>query len=327
MDKEQILSQGRETLAIESQAVACLVDRLDEDFANAVRLLLETSGRAITTGVGKSGAVARKLAATFSSTGTPGAFMHPTEAAHGDLGMITSEDVVVAFSQSGESTELNAILPGVKRRGARLIGICGNQNSTLGQYADVFLDASISREACPLGLAPTASTMAALALGDALAMAVMAARGITVEQFAESHPAGALGRRVLLTVADLMHGGQRNPTVPEEATVWEALMEMSHADIRGAVSIVAADGRLVGFFTDGDLRVLMSQADSPQAALQMPIAEVMTREPNTCSPDMLAAEAAHIMQERERDNLPVVDEAGRALGVLDIQDLAKAGLL
>jgi arabinose-5-phosphate isomerase len=324
---DPILNQARETLRIEAEAVAALIPRLGEDFARAVRMLLDTPGRAILTGVGKSGAVGRKLAATLASTGTPAYFMHPTDAAHGDLGMITAEDVVIALSQSGESDELSAILPAIKRRGARLICLCGNPDSTLAGYADAYLDAAVAQEACPLGLAPTASAVAALALGDALAMATMVARGVTVEQFASCHPAGTLGRRMLLRVSDLMHSGDGNPAVAPTATVLEALMVMSQAAVRGAVNVVDEAGRLRGFFTDGDLRVLAQKAGDLQQVMAQPISQVMTTSPDTCSPDTLAAEAARIMQAHERDNLPVVDADGRSVGVLDIQDLVKAGLV
>ncbi len=326
MDRQAVLNQARDTLRIEAEAVAALAERLGDDFVRAVGMLLETKGRAVLTGVGKSGAVARKLAATLASTGTPSAFMHPTEAAHGDLGMVTGEDVVIALSQSGESDELSTILPAIKRRGARLIVICGNAESTLARYADAYLDAAVEQEACPLGLAPTASAVAALAMGDALAMATMAARGVTVEEFAACHPAGTLGRKVLLRVQDIMHGGPDSPTVALGATVLEALIAMSKASVRGAVMVVDDEQRLCGFFTDGDLRVLMQKVPDRQRVMSEPIERVMTRQPTTCSPEMLAAEAARIMQEREFDNLPVVDAEGRAVGVLDIQDLIKVGL-
>ncbi len=323
---ESILNQARETLRIEAGAVADLIPRLGEGFVAAVQMLLNTPGRAILTGVGKSGAVGRKLAATLASTGTPSAFMHPTDAAHGDLGMITGNDVVIALSQSGESNELSAILPAIKRRGALLIVICGNPDSTLGRHADVYLDAAVAQEACPLGLAPTASTVATLALGDALAMATMAARGVTVDQFAACHPAGTLGRKVLLRVADIMHGNGDNPTIPPEMTVLEALIAMSQAEVRGAINVVDETGRLRGFFTDGDLRVLLQSGADPQQVLSQPIEQVMTKTPTTCPPDMLAAEAARIMEDRQFDNLPVVDSEGRSMGVVDIQDLIKVGL-
>ncbi|HEY3396352.1 MAG TPA: KpsF/GutQ family sugar-phosphate isomerase [Armatimonadota bacterium] len=326
MNSEAILQQAQDTLRIEADAVAALIPRLGEGFVRAVEMLLATPGRAILTGVGKSGAIATKLAATLASTGTPSAFMHPTDAAHGDLGMITERDVVIALSQSGESDELSAILPAIKRRGAQLIVICGNPDSTLAHYAEVYLDAAVAQEACPLGLAPTASTAAALALGDALAMATMVARGVTVEDFAVCHPAGTLGRRVLLRVQDIMHAGADNPTIPETTTVLEALIAMSKAAVRGAVSVVDEAGHLRGFFTDGDLRVLLQKATDREQLMSAPIASVMTTHPTTAGPDMLAAAAAHLMQEREFDNVPVVDADGMAVGVLDIQDLVKAGL-
>lgn len=327
MNHEDIINQGRQTLAIEAQAVADLSTRLGESFVQAVEMLLAMKGRVILTGIGKSGAIARKLAGTLSSTGSPSTFLHPTEAAHGDLGLITGDDVVIALSQSGENDELNVILPAFKRRGAKLIVICGQSDSTLSKYADIYLDAAVAREACPLGLAPTASTAAALALGDALAMATMAARGITVDDFAACHPAGTLGRRVLLHVQDLMHGGEDHPAVRQEATVLEALITMSNASVRGVVNVVDEEGKLCGLFTDGDLRVLMQKAADREQVMNQCIGEVMTYNPTTCPPDMLAAEAVRIMQEREFDNLPVVDEAGRAVGILDIQDLIKAGLV
>jgi len=327
MNREKIIKQGKQTLAIEAQAVANLGARLGESFVQAVEMLLAMRGRAIVTGIGKSGAIARKLAGTLASTGTPSTFLHPTEAAHGDLGLITGDDVVIALSQSGENDELNALLPAFKRRGAQLLVICGQPDSTLSKHADVYLDAAVAREACPLGLAPTASTAAALALGDALAMATMAARGITVDDFAACHPAGTLGRRVLLHVQDIMHGGEDNPAVSQEAILLEALITMSNASVRGVVNVVDAEGKLCGLFTDGDLRVLMQEATDREQVMRQGISEVMTRNPTTCPPDMLAAEAARIMQEREFDNLPVVDEAGRAVGMLDIQDLIKAGLV
>ncbi len=327
VDELAVLQQARETLRIESEAVSRLSERLGEEFVRAVKLLLGMRGRAVTSGVGKSGAVARKLAGTLASTGTPAFFMHPTEAQHGDLGMVTGEDVVILFSNSGETEEVVELLPWLKRRGAKIIAICGRPHSTLGREADVVLDASVEREACPLGLAPTASTLAAMAMGDALAMAVMAARGFTAEDFARTHPGGLLGRRVLLRVRDLMHGGEDNPTVPLDATVLDALLAMTHSAIRGAVSVVDEQGRLRGLFTDGDFRVLMQRETDWGSVMRRPISQVMTLRPTTIHPDALAAEAARIMQEKQFDNLPVVDEEGRAVGMLDIQDLIRAGLV
>lgn len=321
------LGQARDTIAVEAEAVARLADRLGDEFLTAVRMLLEMEGRAVTSGVGKSGAVARKAASTLASTGTPAFFMHPTEAQHGDLGMVTRKDVVIIFSNSGETDEVTVLLPWIKRMGASIIAICGRAQSTLAREADVVLDASVEREACPLGLAPTASTLAAMALADALAMAVMAARGFTAEDFARTHPGGALGRRVLMRVADLMHSGEGNPVAPMSATVLDALLVMTKASVRGAVSIVDEDGRLRGLFTDGDFRVLMQREKDWAAVMRRPVAEVMTRTPTTISPNALAAEAARIMQDRQFDNLPVIDEKGRAVGMLDIQDLIRAGIV
>ena len=327
MSEQHILQQAAETLAIEEQALAAVRQRLDGQFARAVKLLLATTGQVVATGVGKSGAVARKLAGTLASTGTPAFFMHPSDAIHGDVGMVSSADVVIAVSNSGETEELLRLLPLIKRRGAKVITICGNSSSTLGQEADIALDASVEREACPLGLAPTASTTAAMALGDALAMATMAARGFTAEDYAASHPGGTLGRRVLMRVGDIMHRHPDTPTVLTEATVLEALLTMTQAPLRGVANIVDQDGRLQGMFTDGDFRRLMQQIEDRNEMMARAVGEVMTRTPTTCRPDMLAVEAARIMQEREFDNLPVVDEQGRAVGIIDIQDLIKAGLV
>ncbi len=327
-DREAVaLGQALNTLAIEGRAVCDLGARLGEDFTRAVRLLLEMGGRAVATGVGKSGCVARKIASTLASTGTPAFFMHPTEAQHGDLGMVTCDDVVLLVSNSGETDEVKTILPWIKRVGAKTIAICGRPDSTLARDSDAVLDASVEREACPLGLAPTASVLAAMALGDALAMAVMAVRGFTVEDYGRTHPGGTIGRRVLLRVADLMHSGPDNPTVPLGATVFDALMVMTNASVRGAVSVVTEDGHLRGLFTDGDFRVLMQREQDWSAVMRRPITQVMTLRPTTASPETMASEAIRIMQERQFDNLPVVDKEGRALGMLDIQDLMRAGVV
>jgi arabinose-5-phosphate isomerase len=320
------LDQARETLEIEAAAVAGLVERLDEEFNRATRMLLTMHGRAVTTGVGKSGAVARKIASTLASTGTPAFYMHPGEAQHGDLGMVTRDDVVIVFSNSGETDEVTALMPALMRLGAAIIAICGRHDSTLVKESEIFLDASVEKEACPLGLAPTASAMAQMAMGDALAMATMAARGFTAEDFGFTHPAGTLGRRVLMRVKDLMHSGDDNPTVTEEATVADALLMMTRATIRGVVSVVDGGGCLLGLFTDGDFRVLMQREGDWAAVMKRPISEAMTRKPTTTSPETMAAEAARMMQDRQFDNLPVVDAGGCSVGVLDIQDLMRAGL-
>lgn len=325
-DISAALKQAKRALEIETQSIAALTHRIGDEFAAAVRTILETRGRVVTSGVGKSGAVARKVAGTLASTGTPAFFMHPTEAQHGDLGMVTGDDVVLMFSNSGETDEVTVLLPWIRRIGAKVIAICGRRESTLGQEADIFLDASVEREACPLGLAPTASALAAMALGDALAVALMAARGFTSEDFAKVHPSGALGRRVLLRVRDLMHSGEDNPVVTLDASVLDALLVMTRTSVRGVVSIVDDQGKLRGLFTDGDFRVLMQRETDWAAVMRRPITQVMTLRPTTTTPDTLAAEAARLMQERQFDNLPVVDEAGRAVGMLDIQDLIRAGI-
>ena len=327
MTEEQILQQAQETIGIECKALAAVAARLDDKFVQAVSLLLDTQGRVVVTGVGKSGAVARKLAGTLASTGTPAFFMHPTDAIHGDMGMVGSADIVIIVSNSGETDEVLQLVPLIKRRGGNIIAMCGNVSSTLSNEADIALDASVEREACPLGLAPTASTTAAMALGDALAMATMSARGFTVEDYAVSHPGGALGRRVLMRVSDIMHGGGDNPTVALTATVLETLLTMTQAPLRGVVSIVDEHGGLQGLFTDGDFRRLMQEIEDRNAVMAQPVSEVMTTNPTSCRPDMLAVEAARIMQQHQFDNLPVVDEQGRAVGIIDIQDLVKAGLL
>jgi arabinose-5-phosphate isomerase len=325
--REVILAQARETLRVESEAVTDLIPRLDERFVEAVQLLLEMTGRVIVTGIGKSGAVGRKLASTLASTGTPAYFMHAAEAIHGDLGMITDADVAIMITNSGETAEIVGILPVIKRRGAKTIAICGNEDSTVGQAADVTLDASVAREACPLGLAPTSSALAELALGDALAMALMRARGFTMEDYGETHPGGSLGKRVLLRVEDLVHGGEDNPTVSVDATVEEAVLTMSTAVVRGAVSIVDDQGKLQGLFTDGDFRVLMVRGEDRNAIMARPIVEVMTAEPTVARTGTLAVEALRVMDEREFDNIPVVDDEGRVVGILDVQDLMKAGIV
>jgi arabinose-5-phosphate isomerase len=324
MNRDQTaLAQARETLAVEQHAIAAAAERLGDDFVCAVQLLLETQGRVIVCGIGKSGAVGRKIASTLASTGTPAFFVHPAEAMHGDLGMICDGDVVIMLSNSGETEEILSILPAVKRRKVNLIAICGDESSTLAQAAEAVLDARCEREACPLGLAPTASAIVALALGDALAMAAMAARGFSADDYAATHPGGLLGQRLLLRVSDVMHRGEENPTLLPEATVMDALLTMSTAPVRGVVTVVDAEGFLRGLFTDGDFRQLMRQADDPGQVMGRPIREVMTPGPTVASADLLAAEALLLMEEREFDNLPVVDEQGRAIGMVDIQDLMK----
>lgn len=322
-----ILAQALQTLEIERDSVARLIARIGDGFLQACQMILEMKGRVVVSGIGKSGAVGRKLSSSLASTGTPSFFMHPAEAIHGDLGMVTDQDVVIFLSNSGETEEIVNILPAVRRRGAKVIALCGAIESRLAQDADVVLDASVECEACPLGLAPTASCVAQMALGDALAMALMRARGFTLEEYAESHPGGTLGRRTLWRVKDVMHGGADTPTIPVTATVLDALLAMSRAAVRGAVAIVEEDGRLAGLFTDGDFRLLMQREPDRNAVMSRPISEVMTRKPTFTKPEVLAAAAARLMQDREFDNLPVVDDQGRAVGMVDIQDLLKTGII
>ncbi len=327
IDRDAVLAQARDTLNIESHAIDRVAARLGDEFVAAVEALLEMRGRAIVCGIGKSGAVGRKLAATLASTGTPAYFMHAAEALHGDLGMINPDDIALLISNSGETEEIVRILPLIKRRGAGIIAIVGRRESTVGRAADVALDASVEREACPLNLAPTSSAIAELALGDALAMALMGARGFSAQDFGATHPGGQLGKRVLLRVEDLMHGGDDNPMLSLDTTVEEALLAMTNAAVRGSVAIIDDDGVLRGLFTDGDFRRLMQRETDRNAVMARPISEVMTRNPTTVLAGTLAIEAVNIMDEREFDNMPVVDEDGRALGMIDIQDLMKAGLV
>jgi len=314
---------GREVLETEAAAVAALAARIDDTFTRACHALLTCTGRIVVTGMGKSGHVGAKIAATLASTGSPAFFMHPGEASHGDLGMITAKDAVLALSNSGETSEILTILPLIKRLGVPLIAMTGKAHSRLAQAADVHLDVGVEKEACPLGLAPTASTTATLAMGDALAVALLEARGFSAEDFALSHPAGSLGRRLLLRVRDIMHSGERMPRVAVGASLREALLEMSRKGL-GMTSIVDADGRLLGLFTDGDLRRLLDKGEV--AIGELNIAEVMTRQCTTLRDDVLAAEALHLMQERRIGALPITDERGRLCGTLNMHDLLRAGV-
>jgi arabinose-5-phosphate isomerase len=320
---EAALRLAREVLEIEAAAVAALASRLDARFLAALQLILECRGRVVVTGVGKSGQVGRKIASTMASTGTPSFFVHPGEASHGDLGMITHDDVVIAISYSGESDELTTILPLVKRLGARLIAFTGAPSSTLATLADVVLDAGVEKEACPLNLAPTASTTAALALGDALAVAALDARGFGHDDFARSHPAGTLGRRLLTHVRDVMRAGDDVPAVSEQAALAEAVLEISRKRM-GMTAVVDATRRLVGIFTDGDLRRSLERGADVHAT---PVVAVMTRNPRTIHPEALAAEAVELMEKHKTTQLPVVDADGRLVGALNIHDLFRAKVL
>jgi arabinose-5-phosphate isomerase len=317
---DSLVASGRRVVEIERDALAAVGARIGAPFAAACRLILASRGRVVATGMGKSGHIARKIAATLASTGTPAFFVHPGEAGHGDLGMITEADVVLALSYSGESDEVRMLLPVLKRQGNAIIGMTGRPQSTLAQAADVHLDVSVPTEACPLDLAPTSSTTASLAIGDALAVALLDARGFTADDFARSHPAGSLGRRLLLHITDVMHGGEELPKVREDATLSEALMEMSRKRL-GMTAVVDADDRLLGLFTDGDLRRALDSDIDVRAAN---IRDVMTRHPRTIGADQLAAEAARLMEAYKINGLIVVDEAQRAVGALNIHDLLRA---
>ncbi len=318
-----ILQLARRTLEIEASAVSQLQDRLDQAFLDAVDLILQCTGRVVVSGMGKSGHIGGKIAATLASTGTPAFFMHPAEASHGDLGMITGQDVVIALSHSGESAEIAAIVPLLKRRGARLISMTGNPASTLAREADIHLDASVAQEACPHNLAPTASTTAALALGDALAVAVLFARGFTAEDFARTHPGGALGRRLLVHVRDLMHSDADLPVVGADASLKQALLEMTRKGL-GMTAIADPAGRLLGIFTDGDLRRLLDNDVDVRNAM---IADVMKRNPRTIAEDALAVEAVQIMEQFKVNGLFAVNETGQLRGALNMHDLLRAGVV
>ncbi len=317
------LALARQTLQIEAEAVTGLIDRLDNRFAAAVELILQCRGRLIVSGIGKSGHIARKIASTMSSTGTPAYFVHPAEASHGDLGMITRDDVLIALSYSGESQELLFILPIVKRQGGRVISITGNTESSLAREADIHLDAGVSQEACPLNLAPTASTTAALALGDALAVALLDARGFGAEDFARSHPGGALGRRLLTHVRDVMRSDEAVPIIAEDASLKAAILAVSRGGL-GLVAIVDHAGHAVGIFTDGDLRRAFEKDIDLHRAR---IADLMSRSPHTIGPDRLAVEAVERMERHRINALLVVDEGGTLIGALNMHDLFKAKVI
>jgi arabinose-5-phosphate isomerase len=314
---------GRRVIEIERDALGALIPRVNAAFARACRLLLECKGRVVVTGMGKSGHVGGKIAATLASTGTPAFFVHPGEASHGDLGMITRDDVVLAISYSGETAEVLTILPLIKRMAVPLIAMTGKPGSTLATTADVHIDVSVGQEACPLNLAPTASTTATLAMGDALAVALLEARGFTPEDFAMSHPGGTLGRRLLLKIGDLMHTGDRIPKVGADVMLTEALMEMTRKGL-GLTAIVDGDNRALGVFTDGDLRrVLDAHVDVRRAR----ISEVMTRGGKSAQADQLAAEAVTLMEKHKITALLVVDASHHLLGVVHMHDLLRAGVV
>ena len=323
VDPVAILRRALSVLTTEAAAIAAVGSRLSDasgsPIVDAVQIILAAPGRVVVTGIGKSGHVGRKLAATLASTGTPAFFVHPAEASHGDMGMIAADDVVIALSNSGEVAEVNALLTPIKRVGAKIIAITGNEQSTLATEADVTLNAGVAEEACPLGLAPTASTAAAMALGDALAMALLEARGFTADDFARSHPGGSLGRRLLTHVRDVMRTGEAIPTVRLQATLTQALFEITGKGM-GMTAVLNADGTLAGMFTDGDLRRCLPKVGDFNAAK---VADFMTVNPVTISPDELAVESVSLLESKRKTQLLVV-KAGRLVGALHMHDLLRA---
>lgn len=323
--RPDLLALARQVLDVESQAIIAARDRLGAAFLDALRILLDTRppGRVVMMGMGKSGHIGRKIAATLASTGTPALFVHPAEAGHGDLGMVTPHDVVVAISQSGKSDELLRVLPYLKRNGVRTVALTGVADSPLARHADAVIDTSVEREACPLGLAPTASTTLTLALGDALALCLLEARGFTADMFAATHPHGTLGRKLLVTIGDIMVTGAELPHTDPQTTVRAALVEMSRAGL-GFIGILDADRRLIGVYTDGDLRRTL---DRDIDIKTVPIADVMTRQFTTTRADRLAVEAVEVMEHRGISALPVVDDAGALVGAVSMRMLLQAGVV
>ena len=320
---DDAIAIARDVLEIEAKAIADLVSQLDERFTAAVQTILACRGRIVVSGIGKSGHIARKIASTLASTGTPAFFVHPAEASHGDLGMITRDDVFIALSNSGESAELLAIVPVLKRQGAKLISMTGKPESALAKEADVHLYAGAEKEACPLNLAPTASTTAALALGDALAVALMHAKGFTRDEFALSHPGGALGRRLLTHVRDVMRTGENAPRIGHDSTLMEALLEMSRGRM-GMTAVLDDGGRVIGIYTDGDLRRSLEKGVDLRATR---VADVMSGHPRTIGPERLAVEAVEIMERNKVNQILVVDEAKRLVGALNMHDLFRAKVI
>jgi arabinose-5-phosphate isomerase len=322
-DDEQLLASARRALAIETRGLEALAPRLNPAFAQACRICLECRGRVVVTGMGKSGHIAGKIAATLASTGTPAFFLHPAEAGHGDLGMITRADALLALSNSGETPELVVLLPHLKRLAVPLMVLTGRRDSTLARAASVMLDVGVAEEACPLNLAPTASTTATLAMGDALAVAVLEARGFTRADFARSHPGGALGRKLLLHVEDLMRTGEAVPRVSPEAPLRDGLLEMSRKGL-GMTVVVDGEQHILGVFTDGDLRRALDRQIDVHATLMR---AVMTAQAKSIGPRELAASAAHLMEVHRITALPVADVHGRLIGALNVHDLMRAGVV
>jgi len=323
MDSFALKELARAVISTEAKAVTSLLSRIDETFVSACRLILECRGRIVVLGMGKSGHIAGKIAATLASTGTPAFFVHAAEASHGDLGMITADDVVLVLSNSGETDEVRQILPLLKRLGVSIIAMTGKPASTLASHSDVHIDVSVKAEACPLGLAPTSSTTAALVMGDALAVSLLETRGFTAEDFARSHPAGQLGKRLLLHIHDIMHSGDEIPLVPANASLSDAIVEMTRKRL-GMVAITDSDMKVLGVFTDGDLRRALEHAIDPHKTV---VGDVMTRNGKTIQPDALAAEAVKMLQQYKIQGLLVVDDNLRLQGVLNFNDLLQAGVI
>jgi arabinose-5-phosphate isomerase len=321
--KINCIKRAREVLEIEARAIKDLKPRIGKNFGKALGLILKTKGRVVVSGMGKTGIIAQKFSATLASTGTPSLFLHTAEAIHGDLGKVTSDDAVIIISNSGATDEMKQLLPLLKKIGCKIIGLTGNIKSILAKYSDVVLDVSVKKEACPLGLAPTASTTATLAMADALAVCLLESKGFKEKDFAFFHPGGALGRRLLLKVEDIMRTGIANPIVREDKKVSGVLLKITQARA-GSATVVDKTGKLKGIFTDGDLRRhLEIDSNLPKKKIK----EVMTKNPAVVNKDMLAAEAMHILQEKKIDEIPVVDAHLRPIGLLDVQDLLKAGLV
>jgi arabinose-5-phosphate isomerase len=321
-----LIEQAKRVLAIEAAAIEALIPRINGQFSAAVNMILACSGRVIVTGIGKSGLIGTKIAATFSSTGTPAFFLHPAEGIHGDLGMVTADDIVIALSYSGETAEVVSILPVLRRIGARIIAMTGREDSTLAKNADVFLDVAVEKEACPLGLAPTASTTATLAMGDALAVALLSMRRFTPEDFALFHPGGTLGRKLLLTVENVMHSGGDNPIIAVGRSVKEALFVITAKGL-GATSVVDEAGRLAGIITDGDIRRGLEKGFD---FLNEPVEMLMTKTPKTITKDKLAAQALNLMEKnkpRPITVLPVVDQSRQPIGMIHLTDLLRQGVV
>lgn len=323
MDSNALKELARAVINTEATAVTNLVSRIDEAFVRACDLILSCKGRIVILGMGKSGHIAGKIAATFASTGTPAFFVHAAEASHGDLGMITSADVVIVLSNSGETDEVRQILPLFKRLGVTVIGMTGNPESTLASHSDVHIDVGVQAEACPLGLAPTSSTTAALVMGDALAVSLLESRGFTTEDFARSHPGGKLGKRLLLHIQDIMHSGDKMPVVSADSSLSEAILEMTRKRL-GMVAITDTQMKVQGVFTDGDLRRALTHTIDPHKTT---VGEVMTRDGKTIEAGALAVEAVKIMQEFKIQGLLVVDDKSRLKGVLNFNDLLQAGVI